>query len=525
MALTLTGGQTILFDADWFRALFATGVLLGNRTAFWWLVVVALVLWWLLAAHPLRIEYLCPWRRIAESASMLGLPVNRLRIAIFTMTGALMGLVGMILIARIGNARADGAIGLEFDAIAAAVIGGTRLGGGYGSIPRTMLGVLLIGVLNKRSGHSERRLQHATGDQGRACRGGRADRSMGPRRGGKSMTELVQGKLEQLATGLSFTEGPVWLADHGCLLFTDIPGNAILRWDGADLSTWIGNAHFAIGLTRDRRGRVIACEHSTRSLTALTLDANGMPGRRTVLASSHEGRVLNSTNDVICTSAGTILFTDPPFGVRNLEGGLHGYQQAQEIDGAYVFAVGDEAGAPKPVVTDIYRPNGLCLSPDETRLYVSDSSTTYRKIIEMDFDAGVASTLRDFAVMPKGVPDGMRVDAEGRLLGRGRRRRLCLGRRRDRDCSCTGARDGHERGVRRPGAFGPLYHRHHIPLSHCHDNPERTRLVVRAQILRNTGPRPATTSTRARSASPSPTEGVSCLLPRIADGGGVFRDA
>ncbi len=147
VALTLTGGQTILFDADWFRTLFATGVLLGNRAAFWWLVVVALVLWWLLA----RTRFGSNTYALggdAESASMLGLPVNRLRIAIFTMTGALMGLVGMILIARIGNARADGAIGLEFDAIAAAVIGGTRLGGGYGSIPRTMLGVLLIGVLN-----------------------------------------------------------------------------------------------------------------------------------------------------------------------------------------------------------------------------------------------------------------------------------------------------------------------------------------------------------------------------------------
>ncbi len=147
IALTLTGGRTILFDADWFRTLFATGTLLGNRAAFWWLAAVAVVLWWLLA----RTRFGATTYAVggdADSAAMLGLPVGRLRVAIFTMTGALMGLVGMILIARIGNARADGAIGLEFDAIAAAVIGGTRLGGGYGSMPRTMLGVLLIGVLN-----------------------------------------------------------------------------------------------------------------------------------------------------------------------------------------------------------------------------------------------------------------------------------------------------------------------------------------------------------------------------------------
>lgn len=147
VALTLTGGQTILFDAAWFRHLFSIGEVLGTRADFWWLVVVAIASWWLLARTRFGANAYAVGGD-AESARMLGLPVGRLRIAIFTMTGALMGLVGMILIARIGNARADGAIGLEFDAIAAAVIGGTRLGGGYGSIPRTMLGVLLIGVLD-----------------------------------------------------------------------------------------------------------------------------------------------------------------------------------------------------------------------------------------------------------------------------------------------------------------------------------------------------------------------------------------
>lgn len=229
------------------------------------------------------------------------------------------------------------------------------------------------------------------------------------------MTDLVQGDLERLATGFAFTEGPVWLPDHGCLLFTDIPGNAILRWDAQGLSRWMENAHFAIGLTRDRQGRVISCEHSTRSLTALRLGPDGGLRDRTVLANAFEGRVLNSTNDAICTSTGLILFTDPPFGVRTLEGELIGYQQAQEIDGAHVFAVGDDPGTPRPVVTGIYRPNGLCLSPDERRLYVSDSSTIHHKIVVMDFDGGAASAPRDFAVMPVGVPDGMRVDAEGRL--------------------------------------------------------------------------------------------------------------
>lgn len=147
VALTLTKGQTILYSADWFRSMFATGSIAGLQSAFLWVVAAGLASWWLLArtrfgAHTYAIG------GNQESARMLGLAVNQMKIAVFTLAGTLMGLVGMILIARIGNARADAAIGLEFDAIAAVVLGGTALGGGYGSILRTIVGVLLIGVMN-----------------------------------------------------------------------------------------------------------------------------------------------------------------------------------------------------------------------------------------------------------------------------------------------------------------------------------------------------------------------------------------
>ena len=230
------------------------------------------------------------------------------------------------------------------------------------------------------------------------------------------MTNPAQGAAERLATGMSFTEGPVWIAEHAMLLFTDIPANSIMSWTEADgLDTWTDSAHFAIGLSREAGGRVIACEHSTRSLTALEVTATG-PGARTVLARSVSGRVLNSTNDVIVASDGSILFTDPPFGVRNLEGALHGYQQAMELPHCSVFRVTEDPDAPEDLTGDIYRPNGLCLSPDESVLYVSDSSDTHHKVIAFDVGPGWRlSNMRDFAVMPVGVPDGMRADREGNL--------------------------------------------------------------------------------------------------------------
>jgi gluconolactonase len=216
---------------------------------------------------------------------------------------------------------------------------------------------------------------------------------------------------QRLATGLAFTEGPVYLPDEDCLLFTDIPANAIMRWSAAQgLSVHNANAHFAIGLYLDLQGRLIACEHSTRRLTRTEAD-----GSVTVLASHYSAHVLNSTNDVCVRSDGAIFFTDPPFGVRQEDGQLHGYQQAMEYGFCGVFRVTDDPTDPQPILRDIYRPNGLCFSPDERVLYVSDSSERHHCVYAYDVIDDQPTNGRVFAVLPQGVPDGMRVDEQGRL--------------------------------------------------------------------------------------------------------------
>ena len=147
VSLSLTGGQTLSFDAPGFRSTFATSDLLGVPVALAWAVLVFAALGFLL--HRSRTGAgLFAVGGDETSARMLGLPVDRGRFLVLTLSGALMGLVAMILIARIGNARSDGAIGLELDAIAAVVIGGTSFAGGRGSLLRTVIGVLFIGVLN-----------------------------------------------------------------------------------------------------------------------------------------------------------------------------------------------------------------------------------------------------------------------------------------------------------------------------------------------------------------------------------------
>lgn len=219
-------------------------------------------------------------------------------------------------------------------------------------------------------------------------------------------------KVHQLATGMAFTEGPVWVEQTSCLLFTDIPNNAILCWNAVEgLSVWNANAHFAIGLCLDLHGRLLACEHSTRRLTRYEAD-----GRVTVLAQSNGPNVLNSTNDVCVRSDGAIFFTDPPFGVRlDDEGRLVGYQQAMEYGSCGVFKVTDKPSQPLLITDEIYRPNGLCFSPDEQTLYVSDSSDKFHRVHALELVDDTVKSNRVFAVIEPGVPDGMRCDTAGRL--------------------------------------------------------------------------------------------------------------
>ena len=220
-------------------------------------------------------------------------------------------------------------------------------------------------------------------------------------------------EMRQVATGMSFTEGPVWLPRENAVIFTDIPANSLMRYSEADkLSVYNDNSHFAIGLYADADEHLIACEHSTRRLTRYEAD-----GTVTVLAAYHGEHVLNSTNDVLVRETDkAIFFTDPPFGVRTEGGELHGYQQAMEYGGCYVFKVTDDPHAPQVVTGEIYRPNGLCFNLDGSTLYVSDSSQKYHQVYKLMMnDDDTASNPKIFAVMPEGVPDGMRVDTQDRL--------------------------------------------------------------------------------------------------------------
>jgi gluconolactonase len=220
------------------------------------------------------------------------------------------------------------------------------------------------------------------------------------------------GPMEEIATGCRWTEGPVWFADHGCLLFSDIPNERILRWTpGAGVSVFRQPSNFANGHTRDRQGRLVSCEHGGRRVTRTEPD-----GRITVLAESHGGRRLNSPNDVVVKSDGSIWFTDPTYGILS---DYEGYRADPEQEARHVFRL-DPSGTLAPVLSDFAQPNGLCFSPDESLLYIADSGASH--------DPGVPPIIRRFrvtdrgltggevfATLDAGLPDGIRCDMNGNV--------------------------------------------------------------------------------------------------------------
>ncbi|MDD4876668.1 MAG: SMP-30/gluconolactonase/LRE family protein [Dehalococcoidales bacterium] len=211
---------------------------------------------------------------------------------------------------------------------------------------------------------------------------------------------------EQVATGFGFTEGPVWCRDH--LLFSDIPQNRIVRWQmrgaGPEVVTFRNPSGNSNGLTLDKSGRLIACEHSTRRITRTELD-----GSISVLAERYKGHRLNSPNDVVARSDGSIYFTDPPYGLQNFDVG-------KELSFNGVYRI-DPDGKLVLLADDFDRPNGLAFSPDENILYINDTSRGHIRAFDVSKD-GSLNNGRIFIEMQltePGAPDGMKVDQQGNI--------------------------------------------------------------------------------------------------------------
>ena len=230
-------------------------------------------------------------------------------------------------------------------------------------------------------------------------------------------------RIEKLAEGFTFIEGPVWIRSESRLLFSDVRGNEIYQWTEADgASTFIDpvfegdrtgrRSISSNGLTLDAEGRLIICEHGHRRISRL--EANGT---RSVVVEQFEGGQLNSPNDAVYSSDGSLYFTDPPYGLEGLE-----ESPMRELDFNGVYRLNSD-GELELLVRDQTRPNGIALSPDEQTLYVANSDAENMVWMAYDLDDEGASNGRVFYDVndqtAAGAADGMKVDRAGNLFATG----------------------------------------------------------------------------------------------------------
>jgi len=218
-------------------------------------------------------------------------------------------------------------------------------------------------------------------------------------------------RIERLATGFRFVEGPVWMKDEKKLIFSDIPGNALYSWSDNDGITMIRqNSYLANGNTLDTEGRLVTCEHGTSRISRTDL----VTDTYSVLTDSYNGKNLNSPNDVIVKSDGNIYFTDPLPG-RSSRVGI---PRPQELSFQGIYKFEDKTSKLFLLDDSFTLPNGLCFSPDESVLYVNDS--TFGTITAFDVDStGIVSNKRIWAKAEGGgggVVDGMKCNKEGYLF-------------------------------------------------------------------------------------------------------------
>src|SRR5271154_4380980 len=215
--------------------------------------------------------------------------------------------------------------------------------------------------------------------------------------------------VERLATGCRWAEGPAWFGDTRSLVWSDIPNNRMLRWDeeSGAVSVFRRPTGYANGNTRDRQGRLLTCEHGGRRVSRTEPD-----GRVITLVDSFENKRLNSPNDIVCKSDGSVWFTDPTFGIL---GWYEGHKAEPELPmNVYRW---DPSGKVTMVAEGINQPNGLAFSPDERTLYIVQSRSVPRNILS--FEVTRENALKNSRVLidagPKGTPDGFRVDMDGNL--------------------------------------------------------------------------------------------------------------
>ncbi|NBB83995.1 MAG: SMP-30/gluconolactonase/LRE family protein [Alphaproteobacteria bacterium] len=219
---------------------------------------------------------------------------------------------------------------------------------------------------------------------------------------------------EKLFDGLKWAEGPVWFGDAGVLLVSDIPNDRILRWvEGGGVTVHRQPAQHTNGHVRDRQGRLVSCSHGARAVLRTEPD-----GTVTVLADRYKGGRLNSPNDLVVKSDGTIWFTDPPYGILS---DYEGHKAPSEQDGCFVYRLVPETGDLTVVADDFVKPNGLAFSPDESKLYIADSGRSH----DADgphhirvFDVVDGTRLSGGAVfceIEPAVPDGLRLDTQGNV--------------------------------------------------------------------------------------------------------------
>jgi gluconolactonase len=206
-------------------------------------------------------------------------------------------------------------------------------------------------------------------------------------------------KVERLATDFQFVEGPAWL--NGFLVFSDIPANELKKWTPSGVTTFRAPSNNANGNTVDQRGRLLTAEHGGRRISRLEKD-----GTVVTVVDSFEGKKLNSPNDVVVKSDGTLWFTDPDYGLAG---------RPKEQAGNYVYRYDEKTKSITALVKDFVNPNGLCFAPGEKILYVADSGRP-RHIRKFAVNAdGTLGTGSVFVTIDKGGPDGIRCDSQGRV--------------------------------------------------------------------------------------------------------------